>query len=202
MVFADEAPLVDTVTGSSTFQKTFPQRGPRDAQGRSLRDYDLKTRLFQYPLSYMIYSAAFDALPADAKRAVYGKLKRQPGVVLATQVGVVLPAATPRPVVRRLADELARVMKLPEVLAGMSPQPDQTTPTRGPSGNLYQAIAGTSMSSPHAAGVSALVKAVHPDWTPEMIKSMIQLNMRITSKNPLTTGFFGLGDTGKYPTLS
>ena len=60
-----------------------------------------------------------------------------------------------------------------QVLAGMTPQPDQTTPTNGPSGNLYQAIAGTSMSSPHAAGVSALVKAAHPSWTPEEIKSAL-----------------------------
>ena len=74
MVFADEAPLVDTVTGSSTFQKTFPQRGPRDAQGRSLRDYDLKTRLFQYPLSYMIYSDVFDALPKPVQDRVYARL--------------------------------------------------------------------------------------------------------------------------------
>ena len=60
-----------------------------------------------------------------------------------------------------------------QVLAGMTPQPDETTPTNGPSGNLYQAIAGTSMSSPHAAGVSALIKAVHPSWTPEEIKSAL-----------------------------
>ncbi|TMM02771.1 MAG: serine protease [Actinobacteria bacterium] len=60
-----------------------------------------------------------------------------------------------------------------QVLAGMTPQPDQTTPTNGPSGNLYQAIAGTSMSSPHAAGVSALVKAAHPSWRPAEIKSAL-----------------------------
>jgi hypothetical protein len=60
-----------------------------------------------------------------------------------------------------------------QVLAGMTPQPDQTTPVNGPSGNLYQAIAGTSMASPHAAGVSLLVKAAHPSWTPAEIKSAL-----------------------------
>jgi subtilisin family serine protease len=60
-----------------------------------------------------------------------------------------------------------------QVLAGMTPQPDQTTADNGPPGNLFQAIAGTSMSSPHSAGVSALVKAAHPTWTPEEIKSAL-----------------------------
>jgi len=43
----------------------------------------------------------------------------------------------------------------------------------GPPGEFYQAIAGTSMSSPHSAGVAALVKAAHPNWTPGQIKSAL-----------------------------
>jgi hypothetical protein len=74
MLFADEAPLKGQVTGVSTFTKTFAARGPRDRQGRSLRDFDLKTRLFRYPLSYMIYSAAFDNLPDRARELVYQRL--------------------------------------------------------------------------------------------------------------------------------
>jgi hypothetical protein len=60
-----------------------------------------------------------------------------------------------------------------QVLAGTTPQPDQTTADNGPAGNLYMAIAGTSMASPHSAGASALVKAAHPTWTPEEIKSAL-----------------------------
>ena len=74
MLFADERPLGEPVAGVSTFTKTFPERGPRDHQGRSLRDFDLKTRMFRYPLSYMIYSAAFDAMPAPVRDRVYQRL--------------------------------------------------------------------------------------------------------------------------------
>jgi hypothetical protein len=74
MLFAEETPLKEPVTGVSTFTKTFPQRGPRDKQGRSLRDFDLKTRMFKYPLSYMIYTEAFDGMPDWALERVYQKL--------------------------------------------------------------------------------------------------------------------------------
>ena len=74
MLFADEATLHGPVVGVSTFTKTFPERGPRDHQGRSLRDFDLQKRLFRYPLSYMIYSEAFDAMPGQVKERVYRRL--------------------------------------------------------------------------------------------------------------------------------
>src|SRR6185437_1574749 len=51
-----------------------PQRGPRDHQGRSLRDFDLHTRMFKYPLSYMIYSETFDAMPDVVRERVYRRL--------------------------------------------------------------------------------------------------------------------------------
>lgn len=74
MTFADEVPLKEPIEGVSSFTKTFPQRGPRDAAGRSLRDFDLKTRLFRYPLSYMIYSRAFDALPVSIRERLYKRI--------------------------------------------------------------------------------------------------------------------------------
>ena len=74
MLFVDEAPLLEPVKGVSAFTLTFPQRGPRDKQGRSLRDFDLQKRLFRYPMSYMVYSDLFDGLPAPVRERVYRRL--------------------------------------------------------------------------------------------------------------------------------
>ena len=58
-----------------------------------------------------------------------------------------------------------------EILAGNTPTPDGIT--TGPPDQYYQAIAGTSMSSPHIAGSAALLVSLHPDWTPGQIKSAL-----------------------------
>lgn len=71
MLFRDEVKLTEPVEGVSRFTEDFARRGPRDSKGRSLREFDLKTRLFRYPLSYMLYSAQFAALPEPIKSAIY-----------------------------------------------------------------------------------------------------------------------------------
>jgi len=41
-------------------------------------------------------------------------------------------------------------------------------------GSRYGYLNGTSMSSPHAAGVAALVKENHPNWSPGAVKAAVQ----------------------------
>ena len=59
-----------------------------------------------------------------------------------------------------------------EVLAGHTPIPSFPS-TGGPPDQYFQAIGGTSMSAPHIAGAGALLKHLHPEWTPGQIKSAL-----------------------------
>jgi hypothetical protein len=74
MLFHDEIRLTDPIKGTSPFAAEFAARGPRDSKRRSLRDLDLKTRLFRYPCSYLIHSRAFDSLPGEVKAYIYQRL--------------------------------------------------------------------------------------------------------------------------------
>ena len=74
MLFVNEFSLRDSVAGASQFASEFTERGPRDEQGRSLRDLDLDTRLMKYPCSYLVYSEPFDSLPTITKNRVYDRL--------------------------------------------------------------------------------------------------------------------------------
>jgi hypothetical protein len=67
MLFAKEAAYDAPMSGTSEFAQQFAAVGPHDRKGRSLRDLDLRQRLFKYPLSYLVYSEAFDALPDAVK---------------------------------------------------------------------------------------------------------------------------------------
>jgi hypothetical protein len=74
LLFVEEAPLTSPVKGSDAFATRFADVGPKDRQGRSLRQFDLQTRLFKHPCSYLIYSDAFDALPDKLKARIYERL--------------------------------------------------------------------------------------------------------------------------------
>jgi hypothetical protein len=74
LLFTNETRLEEPVIGTSNFADEFAIRGPRDSRGRSLRDFDLHTRIFKYPCSYLIYSEDFDAMPAAAKEYIYRRL--------------------------------------------------------------------------------------------------------------------------------
>jgi hypothetical protein len=74
MLFAKETKLTGKIEGTSDFAKEYAARGPRDASGRSLRDFDLKTRLLKHPCSPVIYSEDFDGLPAEATQYVQRRL--------------------------------------------------------------------------------------------------------------------------------
>ena len=75
LLMCDEFALTDSVIGSTEFTEEFAARGPRDSKGRSLRDFDLETRLFKNPCSYLIYSDAFDGLPDPVRHEVILRLK-------------------------------------------------------------------------------------------------------------------------------
>ena len=74
MLFVGATELTAPVVGTSGYSEYFSTLGPAGADGRSLRQFDLKQRLFRYPLSYLIYSRHFDSMPDQAKDYIYERL--------------------------------------------------------------------------------------------------------------------------------
>jgi len=75
MLFVGETRLTEPVRGTSTFADEFTKQGPFDSKRRSLREFDLKTRLLRYPLSYLVYAKSFDGMPPDLKDYVYRRFR-------------------------------------------------------------------------------------------------------------------------------
>lgn len=74
LLLKDEAKLTAAVAGTSGFSAVFVRQGRRDSKGRSLRDFDLRSRLFEYPCSYLIESTAFASLPVEVRSYVWDRL--------------------------------------------------------------------------------------------------------------------------------
>lgn len=88
-----------------------------------------------------------------------------------------------------------------QILAGNTPMP---SPGTQPAGENFQAIAGTSMSSPVVAGLYALIKQAHPTWTAAAAKSALMTGAsqnikdetRTMAATPFMTGS-GFAHVGK-----
>ena len=59
------------------------------------------------------------------------------------------------------------------ILAAYTPEPAD-----GSAGDYFAYLQGTSMSSPHIAGLAALIKEAHPEWSPAAIKSALMTSAR------------------------
>jgi hypothetical protein len=74
LIGIDEAPLPGAIGKRSPFAAAFQAAATRDPKGRSLRDLDLETKLFRYPLSYAIDSIAAKSLPEPLSERVWQRL--------------------------------------------------------------------------------------------------------------------------------
>lgn len=128
-----------------------------------------------------------------------------PGVMITNEDGLaLLPTVLSEPVIAEMTTNAAATSstEVGNVMAGFSSRggnqassdiikPDITAPgvtilagasgdvvDTGVEGESYQYLSGTSMSSPHIAGLAALMKEVHPDWTPAAIKSALMTTAR------------------------
>lgn len=82
LLFCDEAKMPDGgVDGGPAFQDAFRANRKATTDGRSLKDFQLLTRLFKHRCSYLIYSRTWDALPDKFRELLYRKLH---GILTAT----------------------------------------------------------------------------------------------------------------------
>ncbi|CAA2982722.1 subtilisin-like protease [Olea europaea subsp. europaea] len=88
--------------------------------------------------------------------------------------------------------------KGPSILTPEILKPDVTAPglnilaAWSPATNKvkFNVLSGTSMACPHVTGIVALIKAVHPSWSPSAIKSAIMTTATVLDKHrkPITSG--------------
>jgi len=74
LLFVDEVPLTSGIQGNPEFARDFEKQGRKDSKGRSLRQLDLKTRMFRYPCSFLIQGEAFAGLPEPLRQRIYQRL--------------------------------------------------------------------------------------------------------------------------------
>ncbi len=75
LLFCEEAAMPEGgVDGGPAFQEAFRANRSATPDGRSLKDFQLLTRLFKFRCSYLIYSRSWDALPEKFRELLYRRL--------------------------------------------------------------------------------------------------------------------------------
>ena len=74
LLFTEESLLTEPIVGDPEYATWFASLGPSDSKGRSLRDLDMRNRLFKYPCSFLIYSEQFDAMPDVVRQHILQRL--------------------------------------------------------------------------------------------------------------------------------
>ena len=94
LLFADEVSLpMGGVTGDAALKADFLKGRRVTRAGISLKDFDLRTKMFLNRCSYMIYSSAFQGLPPMMKGLVYKRLGEALNTTIPDKEYVYLPAA-------------------------------------------------------------------------------------------------------------
>jgi hypothetical protein len=75
MFFVDEAPFPAPIDGNKRTMMDFVKQGPRDANQQTLRQLDLRTRLFRYRLSFLVHSLGFKGMPIQARTYCWIRIK-------------------------------------------------------------------------------------------------------------------------------
>jgi subtilisin family serine protease len=77
------------------------------------------------------------------------------------------------------------------ILAAVPPASAIAALSAGANGVNYAAISGTSMATPHTSGSVALIRAAHPDWSPDVVRTALintATNMRDVNQRPKADG--------------
>ena len=123
------------------------------------------------------------------------------------EVGNIMANFSSRGVNTQTADILKPDITAPGVRILAASSPEQLMFGGNPQGENFAYLQGTSMSSPHIAGVAALLAGQHPDWTPAQIKSAIMTTARQNlvkedGETPTDPFDFGAGHVDPIPAMN
>lgn len=156
----------------------------------------------------MIFQADGLALTDSVNNGTTNVTISDNGVALENQeVGNIMAGFSSRGVNTQTADILKPDITAPGVRILAASSPEQLLFGGSPQGENFAYLQGTSMSSPHIAGMAALLAGEYPSWTPAQIKSAIMTTARqnvvkedgVTPADPFD---FGAGHVDPAPSLN